>query len=538
MKWFHLLLAVGCTGSNGVFKSEDGEGEGEGEAEAEGEFGEGESEGVGVAAVEVPLDPNPLNSSGLTINEDGEMVLDSLGSSLVQPFLWIANSPDGTVTKIDTETGVEVGRYRSGPGGDDPSRTTVGLDGDVVVANRGGSSAVRIHADTASCPDVNSDGLISTSTGPADVLAWGADECVLWFHSFGPEGGGLARAAAFDFVADADGSLSSGVWIGLWDAQRLVKLDADTGATLATVDIPGHNPYGMAFDGAGDIWVSDRGANTIVRVDVATLTWEAIAIPSGCDPYGIAADGDGFVWVPGYSCGILHRYNSATGEWASVSLGGGNGRGVAHDGEGFVWVAVNNGPSGVHKIDAATMTTVATIPIATTLVGMAVDFNGYIWAVDQGYSQVYRIDPDTLALSTVPTGSNPYTYSDMTGFQLVNAAPPVGTYRTIVEGCGPETQWYELHWSAETPESTFVRFRARAANDEAELAAEAFVAVAQQPDDLSPADLMAALETAAIGASYGALLELEIALGSETAGVTPSLASVGVTSSCAGATIN
>ncbi len=528
-----LVGMAGC-GNSGGFKSNDGgSGEGEAEAEAEGEPGEGESEAGGVAAVDVALDATPLNSSGVTNDDDGDLVLNVGGAASVQPFIWISNSPEGTVSKIDTATGVEVGRYRSGPGSPDPSRTTVGLDGDVVVANRSGSSAARIHADTASCPDTNGNGAIDTSTGPADVLEWGSDECVLWFHDFG--GGDLARAAAFDFVADADGSLSSSVWIGLYNSQKLVRLDADTGATITEVSIAGHCPYGMAFDGSGNIWAFSACSASLVHLDTATLAVSTVPLPGGGCAYGIAVDSDGKPWVSGGAC--VGRYDPATATWSTATVGSSN-RGLAHDGAGSVWVADTS--FGVHRLDATTMATLADIPLGgggRGLVGMAVDFDGYPWAVNQGESQAHRIDPVTLAVSTTPTGANPYTYSDMTGFQLVNAAPPVGTFRAIVEGCGAETQWFELLWSAETPADTFVRFRARTADTDALLAAEEFVAVAQQPSDLSPADLLGALETAGLGQSFGGLLELEIALGSATAGVTPALASVGVTSSCIGATL-
>ena len=38
-------------------------------------------------------------------------------------YIWIANSAEGTVSKIDTRTGDEIGRYRVAPGESDPSRT-------------------------------------------------------------------------------------------------------------------------------------------------------------------------------------------------------------------------------------------------------------------------------------------------------------------------------------------------------------------------------------------------------------------------------
>jgi hypothetical protein len=479
------------------------------------------------APEEVPLDPEPGSSSGVTLDGQGNLILDVDKTTFLYSHIWIANSPEGTVSKIDTKTGQEVARYRTGPGTPDPSRTTVGLDGDVVVANRGGASAVRISADRSRCIDRNGNGTIETSTGPTDVLPWWEDECVLWYTPFA--GGSLARGAAFDFEVDPDGLLSSSVWIGLFNGQKLVRLDAETGAITAEVDTPGHCSYGLAFDGDKNLWSYSRcGARDLIRLDPATLTYTPFPrAAAGCD-YGLAVDKDGRPWTAGGGC--VARLDPGTGVWSTTSIGS-SLRGLAHDGEGSVWIADTS--YGVRRVDATTMAVLDSIPLSGGgFVGMAVDFDKQIWAVSLGGSAGHKIDPVTLASTPHSTGPNPYTYSDMTGYQLRNAAPPIGLFRAVVEGCGPDQQWHELHWKAETPPGTFVRFRARTGNSRDELDARPFVAVARQPSDASPADLQAALEAALPGSSRGKYLELELTLRSENAGFTPVVSYVGVTSTC------
>jgi len=476
-------------------------------------------------SIEVPLTPTPDNSSGVTLDGNSDLVLDADGEAIALSHIWIANSGQGTVSKIDTQTGQEVARYRTGPGSPDPSRTTVGLNGDVVVANRGGSSAVRIHADPATCPDLNANGTIETSTGPLDVRPWGQDECVLWYHAF--PANSIARAAAFDFVFDPDGVPSSSVWIGLYQTNQLIRLDAQTGEVLSTVNIPGHCPYGLAFDGSGDLWAFSACSGNLVHVDTATLEWSTVPLPNGC-AYGIAVDSDGDVWTSGGSC--VGRYDPDTGNWSTATVGQSN-RGLAHDGAGSVWVADTD--FGVHRLDATTMAVQANIPLAGGgFVGMAVDFHGKVWAVSRQSSQAYRIDPASLASQPFPTGPQPYTYSDMTGFQLHNAAPPLGLYSAVVEGCGADAQWLELVWTATTPSGTFVQFRARTADSAADLANAEWATVAKQPDDVSPADLAAALESVRPGGSFGAFLEIGMTLSSSSSDYTPTLDSVRVTASC------
>lgn len=476
---------------------------------------------AGVPATEVPLTPAASDSSGLKLDPNGDLVLDAEATSITLSYVWVANSPEGTVSKINTVTGVEEGRYRTGPGDSDPSRTTVGLSGDVVVANRGGASAVRIHADKATCPDKNGNGTIETSTGPSNVLAWGQDECVLWYHAF--PAGSLARAAAFDYSFGPDGEASSSVWIGLYATQKVVRLDAQTGDQLAEVSVPGHKPYGMAFDGKGNLWV--QGGN-LVRINTSTLQWESI-VPPGCQ-YGIAADQDGNVWLGGGSC--VARYQPSTGVWTTLAVGTDNYGGIAADGAGSIWAAGRN--YGALRIDAATLVLQPGVPTAGGCKGMAVDFQRNVWCISQSASTAYKIDPNTLQKQAFPTGPNPYTYSDMTGFQLQNVAPPLGFHRPILRGCGPQQEWLQLFWQATTGPQTFVRFRARTAAAEAELGAKPWVSVARQPSDASPADLKAVLEAAAPGSSKAMFLQLEITLGSEVSGVTPTLESVSVRGTC------
>ena len=144
------------------------------------------------------------------------------GGSIDFSFIWIANSPEGTVSKVDTQSATEVARYRTGPGEPDPSRTSVNLAGDVAVLNRAGGVA-KIAAIEERCVDANGDGIIQTSTGPDDVLDWGADECVLWYQDLpfvpDPDGGNRwgPRPIAWDFgVMDPDGDPCDRVGETLW----------------------------------------------------------------------------------------------------------------------------------------------------------------------------------------------------------------------------------------------------------------------------------------------------------------------------------
>src|SRR5690606_25596751 len=125
------------------------------------------------------------------------------------------------------------------------------LFGDVAIGNRSGS-VVKIAADIANCVDFNQDGEITTSQGPEDVLAWGDDECVLWYQDVGFDNGingntGGPRGIAWDGgEPGADGCPKDPkLWVG-WRAQpetavKIRRLDGDTGAMTGEVDVPNWN---------------------------------------------------------------------------------------------------------------------------------------------------------------------------------------------------------------------------------------------------------------------------------------------------------
>ncbi|MBV1861187.1 MAG: hypothetical protein KUG77_22410 [Nannocystaceae bacterium] len=99
-------------------------------------------------------------------------------------YIWIANADEGTVSKVNVRTLEEEGRYITRPDGNgNPSRTSVNLAGDVAVANRHGG-LTKIFAEEGDCLDTNGMPGIQTSSGSADVLPWGVEECVAWHTEF------------------------------------------------------------------------------------------------------------------------------------------------------------------------------------------------------------------------------------------------------------------------------------------------------------------------------------------------------------------
>jgi hypothetical protein len=357
-------------------------------------------------------------------------------------YIWIANTSQGTVSKINTMTGVEEGRYYTGPNGGsaEPSRTSVNQYGDVAVSNRSVGSTAKIAALPSKCVDKNNNGMIETSTGPNDIKPWGQDECVLWYTPFPQANGyyGGVRPTAWEGVAQDPVTCETPVprvWIGYKDAQNtahFVRLHGDTGMVLDDVTRPGWSsndfgPYGGAVNSEGDLFAVGYDNEVSIHIDSETLQITELGKPPGQFKYGMGVDSNGNMWVGSFS-GPHHMYffDAQANMWQGIGNGGnpgGGALGVQIDQEGRVWGAAN-GPCRLIEADVETKQFIKTdivLPGCGSPWGVSIDNEGYVWVVDKA-NKAYKVDPDSYEIKLIVTGLiNPYTYSDMTGqgLQLV-----------------------------------------------------------------------------------------------------------------------
>lgn len=364
--------------------------------------------------------------------------------------LWVANSRQGTVSKIDTVTATEQARYYTGRPPDDrydfldPSRTSVSLAGDVVVANRASwspsSSFTKVIGDLDDCIDRNGDGTIQTSRMPSEILPWGEDECVAWTYEV--EGNG-ARAVAWEAGTNDDpcsGVDDAAVWVGYRhtaDVVRIDLLDGQTGTRLGRAEIddpafaqPGYGIYGGAADADGNFWGNNLGSGKLVRVDRQDFGWE---VREG-GGYGYALDEDGHSWGA-WGSGMVARTDRATGamDWFDGAQSS-YMRGVAIDREGHMWVVANR-PCGMARFDVASQTWLDdhfTWTGCAEPVGVSIDAEGFVWVIDREAGEALKLEPEppgqgATVVARVRGLVSPYTYSDMTGAGLdLVVNPPVG----------------------------------------------------------------------------------------------------------------
>jgi hypothetical protein len=403
----------GGPGLSGLTGDTEGDGGTEGEtegasggADGQGDGGpgvDGDDGGLPVFDVGAPAGTESCGGEGNAVGEDFS-------------YIWVANSPENTISKINTQTLVEEGRYQTRDSFGNPSRTSVALSGHMAVANRSGGITKYYAYD---CPDPT-----NTSTGPADVYPFGTDGCFAWYTAMNCSSQRPVAWTPGTFNEDTCAYENEMLWSACYNggtAIDAVRLDGETGAILDTVNIQGINSdsfgaYGGASDSEGNFWFSQLGTGKLVRVDAQTLGHEIWNMPiSG---YGMAVDGSDRAWICGSG---VARFDYATQMFSTSNNTDGGAAGCMAD-QTHIWLA---GDANVRGINLESMNVEYNWPIGSYIHGTSIDFHGNVWGVSRD-TRAYRVDPATGMVGTVDGLNSPYTYSDMTGYGLANSVGPQG----------------------------------------------------------------------------------------------------------------
>jgi DNA-binding beta-propeller fold protein YncE len=478
---------------------------------------------------------------GLDVSPEGRLVLAR--ELAVRSVVWVPSSGDSTVSRIDAVTGVETARYASG--GLDPSRVAVDYKGDAWVANRafGAQGTVtKIAGEPARCVDRDGDGAIRTSTGPADVLPDGEDECVLFTVPVGAPGA-VPRALAIDGDLGLDGVSGGDAWVGLHDARQVVELDGLTGAVRQTIDAQDVRPYAAHVDPWGTVWMAERDGR-LLRIDrgPAPARVERIEAPLPCFLfYSLDGDAEGRLVMSGFSCDQLVTFDPLTRRWGVVPTGP-SPRGVVVAPDGRVLVALTSGALSLFEraSRAAPLREAWTVGLASggvtprESIGLGLDGLGRAWVVSTGGGTgdtglATRVDPTTRTTTAhVDVGLAPHVQGDLTGSTLRGGFRPEGEASHVFLGCptSAETEWVALHAEALLGPASEVRYALRHAATPETLGAAPFEEIGVQPGT-SPPPWPLRLPT-------GGAVEVRVTLRTRSADGSPRVERVGVQWRCPG----
>jgi hypothetical protein len=366
-------------------------------------------------------------------------------------YLWVSNTDQGSVSRVNTLTLTEEARFWSDPaqsGAADPSRTSVNIDGRfMVVANRGAGTVTKIAANTADCVDRNGNGVIETSPNKDTLLNYADEECILWTAKIntpfsvgaGPRGTTFGLPTFNQKTCEYE---DEKVWVGTLSAPgqaQMTRLNSYTGEIEATVPLPnwpvnidginGYAPYGAAIDPDGAVWTTGVFTNVAYRIDPVTLEVQRWDSPNADSHYGMGIDAGGRVWFANWQGhGGVSVFDPKSESWGLVAGSEGNlFRGVATDSAGNVWLSSNAGGAlgcGLIQVngDALTITNFHTFEQCGTPLGIGFDLENKLWLVDYN-GWAYQMDPITLEKKLLPIANVHYTYSDITGSGLAGIKP-------------------------------------------------------------------------------------------------------------------
>ncbi|MCB9621330.1 MAG: hypothetical protein H6724_17970 [Sandaracinus sp.] len=473
----------------------------------------------------------------LAVTSSGELTLPR--EVVEAGDVWVANSADGTLTRIDAERALEVGRFHTG--GTEPSRVVVDWRGDAWVANRefdGVGSVRRIASEPERCVDADGDGL-ETST---DSRVLDEDECAGPLIAVG-ELDEVPRALAVDGNVGPDGGGSGDLWVGLHDGEAVLHVDGLTGAVLARYELPGFSPYAASFDPWGALWMISRdGYLAQINRVAGEIVVDVREVPLPCYLlYGLDVDREGRVLVTGFSCDRVTTFDPATQRWSTVSTPPSVRGAVIDDATGTAFVAHTDGRVSQLRVDPLALeatwdlSAMGVAPLGS--IGVGFDAFGRVWVASENGSAsggvATRLDPNEGQVTAqVPVGQSPHTQGDLTGAKRTERFAPSGTVTRVFRGCptlddapSPDTEWLRLHALLDPGAYGTVILEGRHATTEAGLAAATFEELARFPGSTSPI---------ALTFPTGGVVELRLTLEVDGAIGAPRVRRLGLEQSCPG----
>lgn len=468
---------------------------------------------------------------GLPFNVNATVVPDQLqlnvaGDPLPFPIVNVAASGRGTLIRINGATGQILAEYATSPDGlqRNPSRTATDAFGNVWVGNRNEDGTVgraqkgsvvkiglciggtRVDANGTpnpnglflrgpfsynTCVDRNGDGLIRTSRGSGDVLAWpnvtdgaggpdgivqdAVDEAILVYQR-------TSGINVHHVSLDATGN----VWVGGFPfvSDDFNKLDGQTGAILSTLANPLCGAYGGAIDRNGVLWsTTGEGGTDLMRFVIATQTVTCIdltqfgAFNTG-ENHGLGIGPDGSVWVTQFDLNQVLKFNpdgSIVPGFPKPTFGDNRDRSVAITPvDGHAWVDGSLG-NKVSRLDANGnfLKAIDLGPDGQSPRGMSVDSRGKIWTTCTLSSTAKRIDPNggsdglgavdlTVALGRA---ASPFNFSEMTGTNAVGAPQNSGTWEVLYDSTVANNEYGRISWNAAVPAGTSFGVQFRTSDD-------------------------------------------------------------------------
>ena len=238
--------------------------------------------------------------------ESGEVVLvrklgiGISGVAIGSKWTWATNSRRGELLRLDPNTG-KLLKTIAVPGEPGP----IALGGDRVwVADEGGKGLTAVNAEAGA---VYRRGLPPKSPGLR--LAWGAE--ALWVAVSGANTTRRVDPTSLTGESIRVGGGPAGitvaggyVWVANSRSGTVTKVDPTLRTVVASIPVDGH-PGGID-GGTSAVWVADREDDAVRKIDLESGEVEGAPIQVGPEPGAVAVGGDA-VWVANNGDGTVTR---------------------------------------------------------------------------------------------------------------------------------------------------------------------------------------------------------------------------------------
>jgi streptogramin lyase len=259
--------------------------------------------------------------------------------------IWVTSQPDGTLTRLNPNSGEPVGKPRQLGAG--ISGVAVGA-GSVWVSDPPRGEVLRVDPKSGEIVKTiavgGSPGAIAFGGG--DV--WVADEDGAGVSVVAAKSGRVVRRGLPPHAEPLRLAVGQGgLWVSSASTGNVRRIDLSTFRVDSPIPV-GRGPAGVTV-AHGLVWVANSRGDTVSKVDPSIHAVLGDPIEVGGRPGGIDA-GSSTVWVASAAEDALTRIDLESGERSGAPIQVGSEPGAVAVGETAVWVA-DNGEGAVTRIE-------------------------------------------------------------------------------------------------------------------------------------------------------------------------------------------
>ena len=296
---------------------------------------------AGVAALLLTL----LGGDGVSVSDPIPVGQPPLRIAAAPDAIWVTSERDGTLTRLDPDSGEPVGTpLQLGAG---ISGVAVGA-GSVWVSDPPRRRVLRVDPGSGAIA-----GRIDVGGRPGPIAfgggrVWVADEEGAGITAINAAGGSIYRRGLAPHAAPLRLAVGAGgLWVSSASTGAVRRIDLSSLRSGAPIPV-GRGPAGVTVAG-GLVWVANSRGDTVSKVDPSIHAVLGDPVAVGGRPGGIDA-GTTTVWVASATEDAVTRIDLESGERIGGPIGVGSEPGAVAVGGDAVWVA-DNGEGAVTRIE-------------------------------------------------------------------------------------------------------------------------------------------------------------------------------------------